>query len=423
LFINQAVFDDDNTTVCISMNSSDLTQTAPSSEVSTAKQRLLSLDAFRGLVMLMMASGGFGLAKIATAYPDSYWLQRLGTQAEHAVWRGCTIWDLIQPAFMFMVGVSLPWSLSKRRAIGDSFNKLLLHAVWRSVLLVALAIFLTSAWSKQTEWVFTNVLAQIGLGYVFVFLMASATNRIVWLTTAAILLLYWLAFAMFPLPAADFDWGRVGVPSTWNWMTGFESHWEKNANFAAWFDRWFLNLFPRESAFEFSGGGYQTLNFVPSIATMAFGLLTGRALLPPSNLSNAALTIAIFGVAGIIFGLGLDWAGLCPIVKRIWTPSFALFSSGVVAIVLSAFVWVIDFANQKKWAFALIVAGMNPLALYCMWQLSSGFIRKQTEIHLGSGFFQLLGPDWRPAMERGWVLVILWGIIAWMYRRKIFLRL
>jgi predicted acyltransferase len=253
--------------------------------------------------------------------------------------------------------------------------------------------------------------------------MASATNRIVWLTTAAILLLYWLAFAMFPLPAADFDWGRVGVPSTWNWMTGFESHWEKNANFAAWFDRWFLNLFPRESAFEFSGGGYQTLNFVPSIATMAFGLLAGRALLPPSNLSNAALTIAIFGVAGIIFGLGLDWAGLCPIVKRIWTPSFALFSSGVVAIVLSAFVWVIDFANQKKWAFALIVAGMNPLALYCMWQLSSGFIRKQTEIHLGSGFFQLLGPDWRPAMERGWVLVILWGIMAWMYRRKIFLRL
>ncbi|XZE35248.1 acyltransferase family protein [Pirellulaceae bacterium SH501] len=405
------------------MNSDNLTHSAPAHEKPTAKARLLSLDAFRGLVMLLMASGGFGLAKIATSYPDSLWLQWLGTQSEHATWRGCTVWDLIQPAFMFMVGVSLPWSLSKRRMCGDSFRRLFLHAAWRSILLIALAIFLTSAWSKQTEWVFTNVLAQIGLGYIFVFLMAQASNGTVWFATAMILVLYWLAFAMFPLPSADFDWQAVGVPTNWTWMTGFESHWEKNSNFAAWFDRWFLNLFPRERAFEFSSGGYQTLNFIPSTATMSFGLLTGRSLLPPANISRAAITIALFGVAGIILGLGLDWVGLCPMVKRIWTPSFALFSSGIVAIVLSAFVLVIDLANRRRWAFVFIVAGMNPLALYCMWQLSSGFIRKQTEIHFGISFFQLLGPDLRPAMERGWVLLILWVVIAWMYQRKIFLRI
>lgn len=422
-FTNQAVFHDNDATVYLSMNSNESTNSSPNQDKPAVRARLQSLDAFRGLVMLMMASGGFGLAKIAMAYPESPWIQWLGDQTEHALWRGCTIWDLIQPAFMFMVGVSLPWSLAKRRSSGDSFNKLLLHATWRSILLVALAVFLTSAWSKQTEWVFTNVLAQIGLGYIFVFLLAYTSNQTVWLVTAGILLLYWLAFALFPAPPTDFDWQSVGVPSTWSWMTGFESHWEKNSNFAAWFDRWFLNLFPRERAFEFSSGGYQTMNFVPSIATMAFGLLTGRALLPPANVARAAILIALVGVAGIILGLGLDWAGICPMIKRIWTPSFALFSSGVVAIILSLFVLMIDLANRSKWAFVLIVAGMNPLALYCMWQLSSGFIRKQTEIHLGSSFFHLLGPDWRPAMERGWVLLILWLIIAWMHQRKIFLRL
>lgn len=106
-----------------------------------------------------------------------------------------------------------------------------------------------------------------------------------------------------PIPSPDFAWEKVGVPETWNFLTGFESHWEKNANIAAWFDRWFLNLFPRAKPFEFSSGGYQTLNFVPSIATMAFGMLCGRALLPPANVGRAVGAIAYFGVVGIVMGV------------------------------------------------------------------------------------------------------------------------
>lgn len=401
----------------------DITRKLTNHQPEERTHRLQSLDAFRGMVVLMMASGGLGLANVASSFPQSSWMQWVGRQTEHATWRGCTLWDLIQPAFMFMVGVALPWSLQKRRASGDRFSRLLCHALWRSLLLVLIAIFLTSAWSSQTEWVFTNVLAQIGLGYPILFLLGFAPDRAVWGMTLGILGATWVAFAIFPIPSPDFAWEKVGVPETWNFLTGFESHWEKNANIAAWFDRWFLNLFPRAKPFEFSSGGYQTLNFVPSIATMAFGMLCGRALLPPANVGRAVGAIAYFGVVGIVMGVALDYFGICPMVKRIWTPSFALASSGAVALALSFFVLVIDLAKRRRWAFVFVVAGMNPLTLYCLWQLSSGFIRKQTAIHLGSSFFHSLGDVWKPALERGWVLLVLWCIVAWMYQRKIFLRL
>lgn len=404
------------------MPNDDIATKSANNHPQGKSNRLHSLDAFRGMVVLMMASGGLGMANVASSFPQSSWIQRVGRQTEHAAWQGCTLWDLIQPAFMFMVGVALPWSLEKRRTSGERFPRLLCHALWRSLLLVLIAIFLTSAWSPQTEWVFTNVLAQIGLGYPILFLLGFASDRVVWATALGILVANWGAFAMFPTPSPDFAWDSVGVPEAWNFLTGFESHWEKNANIAAWWDRWFLNLFPREKPFEFSSGGYQTLNFIPSIATMAFGLLSGRALLPPANVGRAAGSIACVGLVGMIVGVGLDYAGVCPMVKRIWTPSFVLFSSGAVALALSLFVLVIDLAQMRRWAFVFVIAGMNPLALYCLWQLSSGFIRKQTSIHLGSSFFHFLGDAWKPALERGWVLFVLWCIVAWMYRRRIFLR-
>jgi heparan-alpha-glucosaminide N-acetyltransferase len=108
-------------------------------------ERLTSLDAFRGAIMLLMASSAFGLPQIAKSFPDNPTWQFIGTQCDHTPWSGCTLWDLIQPAFMFMVGVALPWSVANRQARGDSFGSMLGHALWRSLLLVLLAVFLTSA--------------------------------------------------------------------------------------------------------------------------------------------------------------------------------------------------------------------------------------------------------------------------------------
>lgn len=373
--------------------------------------------------MLLMASSGFGIPQVARAFPESGVWQFLGRQCEHAAWQGWTLWDLIQPAFMFMVGVALPFSLAHRRARGAGFGALLGHALWRSAGLVLLAIFLTSAWSERTEWVFTNVLAQIGLGYPFLFLLALLMPRAQWWAAGGLLVAYWLAFALHPLPPPDFDWAAVGVPADWPVLDGFAAHWEKNANFASDFDLWFLNLFPRETAFAFNRGGYQTLNFVPSLATMLFGCLAGGVLRRELPLSARLQQLVLGGLLGVVLGKALDEVGLCPIVKRIWTPAWALFSAGWVTLLLAAFVAVIEGRGWRGWAFPLTVAGVNPLALYVMWQLMGGFVRDSLRIHLGRDVFARLGSEYAPLLERGLILAVFWAILFGLYRRRIFLRL
>lgn len=390
-----------------------------------AAARLTSLDAYRGAIMLLMASAGFGLAKVAEAHPDSVVLGWFGYHAEHVLWRGGGLWDMIQPAFMFMVGVALPWSVANRTARGETFNSMLAHALWRGLLLVLLAVFLTTATStsKQTEWVFTNVLAQIGLGYPILFLLAFTSNRTTWLAAEGILIAYWAAFAFYPLPGADFDRSLVGVPDKLPLFEGFAAHWNMNANFASNFDLWFLNLFPRETPFVFNKGGYATLNFIPSLATMIFGLLTGRLLRRDIALDEKLKQLVIAGVVAIALGWTIDAVGLCPLVKRIWTPSWVIYSTGWVLLMLAGFMAVIDRAGYQRWAFPLIVVGLNPLTMYCLFQLSSGWIKQQTQKHLGQGIFASLGPEYVQFLERGTVLLVIWLGVYWMYRRKIFVRL
>ena len=386
-------------------------------------ERLVSLDALRGAIMLLMASGGLGLPTIAKSHPDSAVWSFVGFHCDHVAWGGCSLWDLIQPAFMFMVGMALPWSVANRRARGQTFGPLFGHAVWRAVLLVLLAVFLTSAWSRQTDWIFTNVLAQIGLGYPFLFLLAFTGPRTPWFAAVGLLAAYWLAFALYPITPADFDWKAVGVPAEWPHLAGFAAHWDKNANAAAAFDVWFLNLFPRGAPFVFNKGGYATLNFLPSLATMIFGLLAGRLLRSDLALSAKLKRLVIAGVVGIVLGKAIELTGLCPIVKRIWSPSWAIYSAGWVTLLLAGFVAVVDWRGWKRWSFPLVVAGLNPITLYCLWQLSGGFIRQQIQIHSSPDIFALFGGTWIPFLERGSILLVFWLILWWMYRRKLFLRI
>jgi heparan-alpha-glucosaminide N-acetyltransferase len=409
-----------NTTVSAQPDSTRLN----AGDLPAAKpERLLSLDAYRGTIMLLMASSGLGLAGVARQFPTSSVWQFLGHHADHAEWTGCTLWDLIQPAFMFMVGVALPWSLANRRARGASFGRMFGHALWRSLVLVLLAVFLSSVGDRQTDWVFANVLAQIGLGYPFLFLLAFTKPRIQWTAALVILLAYWLLFCLYPLPPAIFDWASVGIGPDWPRLSGFAAHWEKNANAAAAFDQWFLNLFPRQQPFVFNSGGYQTLNFVPSLVTMIFGLLTGQLLRSTRPLTQKLTRLLGFGLAGVLLGQVIALAGLCPIVKRIWTPSWTLYSGGWVVLLLAGFVALIDWRGWKRWAFPLIVAGLNPITLYFMWQLLVEFVIKTIQRHFGQHVFEVLGAVYAPILEHLAVLAVFWLVLLWMYRRKIFLRI
>lgn len=386
-------------------------------------RRLVSLDAFRGAVMVLMASSGFGIVQIAKLRPESAIWRFLGEQCEHTGWTGCTVWDLIQPAFMFMVGVAMPWSLSARKARGESVARMFGHACWRALLLILLAVFLSSAWSPSTEWTFNNVLAQIGLGYPFVFLIALASDRARWSAALGILFVYWLLFALHPVGASAPELNGGNTLGPGHHLTGFAAHWEKNANLATTFDRWFLNLFPRSAPYTDSTGGYQTLNFVPSIATMVFGVIAGSLLRTERRATEKLKRLVLAGMAGIALGLALHRTGFCPIVKRLWTPSWVLFSSGAVALCLAVFFALIDWRGWKGWAFPFIVAGLNPITLYCLWQLSGGFIRDSIKTHLGPHVFESFGALYAPMAERISVLAVFWLILLWMYRRKLFLRI
>ena len=169
----------------------------------------------------------------------------LAFHTDHAAWAGCSLWDLIQPSFMFLVGTALAFSLAGRRAEGQSFRRMLLHAVWRAVVLVLLSLLLASNWSDRTNWTFTNVLAQIGLGYPLLFLVARLRPRWQFAVAVAVLAGYWGAFALYPRPPANLDLASVHLPADWHRLQGFASHWEKNTNLAARADLWLLNRFPR----------------------------------------------------------------------------------------------------------------------------------------------------------------------------------
>jgi predicted acyltransferase len=382
--------------------------------------RLVSLDAYRGFIMILMASAaGVGVSQVARRLPESGFWSFLAYQTGHVEWVGCAFWDLIQPAFMFMVGVAMPYSYASRRARGESPARRTWHAASRSLVLVLLGILLASNGRPETNFSFTIVLPQIGLGYFFVFLLLERGPRVQAAAAGGILVAYWLLFLLHPAPGPGFDWEAAGVSGGVEKLTGLFAHWNKNANAAAAFDQWFLNLFPRSQPFLYEGGGYQTLNFVPSMATMLFGILAGELLRGPRTPKEKLARLAIAGSAALVAGQLLGWT-LCPIVKRIWTPSWAVYSAGWSLLMLAGFYWLVDIRGWKRWTFPFVVVGMNSIAMYLMFMLVRGWFRDTLKTHLGPAAF---GGTYGPLLECASVLALLWLVCLWLYRRTIFLRI
>jgi predicted acyltransferase len=380
------------------------------------------------MVMLAMVSGGLALPGVAEHFPDSVWWQRIAYQLEHVPWAGCSAWDLIQPSFMFIVGVAMPYSLAARQSRGEASHSTWRHALWRAMMLVALGIFLRSNGREQTNFTFEDVSTQIGLGYFFIFLLLGRGWLIPIVAAVAILAGYHALFEFWPRPPASFDPVAAGIPADWNQFTGRLAAWNKHLNPAGYFDQWFLNLFPRAKPFVVNGGGYQTLSFIPSMATTLFGVLAGMVLQRPGRLGWKVLGLAVWGVLFLAIGTLADshvWPGngewcYAPVVKRIWTPSWAVYSTGWTLVTLSIFVWVIDGLGWKSWAFPLYVVGMNSIAMYVMSWLVKPWLKQTFRTHLGASPFEGI---YGPVLESALLVLVLWGICLWMHRRRIYLRI
>jgi predicted acyltransferase len=386
--------------------------------------RLGSLDAFRGTIMLLMLNEATRLPQVARSFPHSAIWAFIAYNTEHVDWQGCSLHDLIQPGFSFLVGAAMPFSIASRMSKGQNFWELLGHAVWRALVLIVLGILLRSIHHSQTYFTFEDTLTQIGLGYVFLFLLAFTRVRTQVIVTLLILIAFWGAFALYPAPGPNFDYAAVGVPQNWEHnYTGFLSHFNKNSNLSWAFDVWFLNLFPRESPFVYNEGGWSTLSFIPTLATMILGLLTGEWLKTTKSKEQKLRGLVIAGVALVLAGLILQWAGICPIVKRVWTSSYTLYSGGLVILMLAGFYALIDWKGWKRWAFPLIVIGMNSIAIYVMSWTMEGFIRSSLETNMGKIISALVSPVLLPMAYGIGVMLVFWIILFWMYRRKLFLKI
>ena len=432
--------------------------------------RLVSLDAYRGFIMLAMASSGFRFARVADqaavverfsgTWFDGPWRwawESLAYQFGHVAWTGCSFWDLIQPSFIFMVGVAMPFSFARRLSEGQPAWRRIGHAAWRAAVLVLLGVFLASNRSEQTNFVFTNVLAQIGLGYLVVYLLLGRSRVIQVLALAAVLGGTWYSFAAYSIPPArravieaylvehqvtgDLDRIPAGLHPA-----GLAGHWDKHTNLGASVDRALLNQLPggesawRGERYWVNRGGYQTLNFLPSIATMLLGLFAGQWLQPGGSARLKLRRLLIAGGSCLAVGMAVDttiwpvdvsgssWAwSLCPAVKRLWTPTWAVYSSGWTFLMLAAFYWVIDVRGWQRWSFPLVVVGVNSIAMYLMAQLIKGWTQSTLTTHLntvggdlGTTLFEGL---YGPIISSVTVLFALWLICLWLYRRRIFVRI
>ena len=517
-----------------------------SSRLNQVPERLVSLDAFRGFIMLLLAATGFGIAQFAKindsaplwqVHNHAEW-NRVAWHFEHSAWQSAvdiykvSCWDLIQPAFMFMVGVAMPFSYARRSQQDHSFLSRALHALLRSVALVLLGVFLQSRGKDHTTWEFPNVLCQIGLGYFVAWCLLNFKPMVQAVALVSILVGYWGLF-FFNQPLPDYDYASVSANvKDGEVFPGRLAAWSKNANAAFLFDRWLLPKLrtapqpnspasagaavPRNSAWQpvtltlrqdsetknpgenspntvqplatdsparfapaadstpsgtseaesaatvppptetvtetplpvaslgwlqrvFLGndvpwtpntGGYATLNFIPSIGTTLLGMLCGQLLLAGGYSPWKKLGILIVA-AGICLGLGiLANMSVCPIVKRIWTPSWVLFSGGYVIGMLALFYLIFDIAPLKFLAFPLVVVGMNSILMYLLGSTVGGWTKESLiNVHFRGLIEALFGPH---ALDPNWyapitlatgTFLVFWLFLYWLHRQKIYLRL
>lgn len=444
---------------------------------SSGSSRVMSLDAYRGFVMLAMASSGFGFATLArpetlqklvesqTNWVPAWLLRALAYQFDHVAWTGCSFWDLIQPSFMFLVGVAVPYSYSRREREGQSAARQFGHVLWRSFVLVLLGIFLSSDGAPLTNFTFVNVLTQIGLGYPVLSLLRGRSLRVQFAAIVVILVAYWGWFVSYSISPAELDrvtaaiqvqspkliQGRTRPEDEWTQFSGFGSHWNKHTNAAAMVDRQFLNYFPRKGEpfqgrkFWINEGGYQTLNFVPSIGTMLFGLMAGTVLRSSQREGEKVRWLLKAGATCFLVSMSLDtsiWPvsvprcdwHLAPIVKRLWSPGWAVFSAGWTFWMLAAFYWAIDIRQWRRWSIPLVIVGMNSIAMYVMAQLLKPWVGRSLQTHLATidalcGWdhgitYVLFSNEFPYSIPLGHAarLLGLWLICVWLYRRKIFIR-
>jgi predicted acyltransferase len=358
-------------------------------------ERLVSLDALRGFDMFWIIGGTAILQGLGKVIQRPFFDQFL-EQFDHVPWQGLHFYDLIWPLFMFIMGAAIPLAVAKRRARGESDRALLLHALWRAIIMFCLGTItqgnlLLFDWSRFRPCY--SVLHGLAAGY----LVASIVTLKVkpkWhaATIAALLLVYWALVMLVPVPGvgAGVLTPQGNLPTYVDKLILGHLHYGENT--------WFLS---------YLGFG----------ASVLLGVMAGQMLMSALKPMRKVFSLLIAGSVSLLGGL--VWSLSFPVIKLMWTSSYVLVSGGLSFMALALFYWIIDVLGYKKRAFGLIVIGMNSIAVYLATEIFD--FRQVGNIFVG-GLLPRIGP-WAALVEASAAFVVVWLILYWMYRKKEFIRI
>jgi len=358
-------------------------------------ERIVSIDALRGFDMFWIIGGGTVLASLLEVWKNPV-TETIHKQLEHVEWKGFHFEDLIFPLFLFIMGVVLPFSISRRRERGQSLPILYLHILKRSVVLILLGLIFNNLQNFEwTEMRWPGVLQRIGLCYFFAALIVLHTKwRTQLILIAAVLILYWLAAALIPVPGFG-----AGVMSAEGCLSSYIDQ----------------QLIPGELYYGY-GDNEGLISTLPAICTVLMGSLAGHWLRSNRPGNKKAASLALAGLVCVM--IGYLWGFVFPIIKIIWTSSYTLFSGGFCLMLLALFYWIIDVKGYRKWAFFFIVIGVNPITIYFLQRFVdfggiAEFFLSGLVAHAG-----LVAPLIIPLG----LLAIKWLLLWFLYRHKIFFK-
>jgi predicted acyltransferase len=364
-------------------------------------ERLVSLDALRGFDMLWITGGEgliFALAAL-TGWPVFTWA---ATQMEHVPWDGFVFYDMIFPLFLFIAGVSMPFSIVRRKKRGESMKSIYLHLFKRLFLLLLLGWIYNGLLSFDFEnqrW--ASVLGRIGLAWFFaaiIVLNTSVRGQVIWF--AGILLSYWAIMKLIPVPGFG-----AGVLTP-------------EGNLGAYIDQ---QLLPGSFCCYTYGDNEGIISTLPAISTALLGALTGHLLITEnSRLNGLKKGLILLGAGALCLALGKTWSLVFPIIKNLWTSSFVLFAGGWSLLLLGIFYLIIDVWKIRGWSFPFVVIGLNSITIY---MLSAGIINFQamTEFFF-PGVIKLFSEPARPFIYALCLILSEWVLLYILYRKKIFLK-
>jgi predicted acyltransferase len=362
-----------------------------------ASERLGSLDAFRGFVMLWII-GGEGLMVGLAALGHNRVIDAVVYELSHTPWQGLRFYDCIWPSFMLMVGVSVPLSFAKR-SLTQTYHQQLAHAAKRAIVLFLLGSLRESVLIGSPYLIeLSSALQPIAIAYFVAVLVVRKSWRFQALLGAGILAGYALVLAFI---------GAPGIPA---------GSYQYNHNLVHWVDIALLGQVHWDR-WPFAPEGWGTvLSTIPTISTTLLGLLIGELLMSPRSKQSKAKFIGGVGLGCL--AVGYVTSLFVPVVMKMWTTSYGLMSAGWACLMLLFFYWLIDIRGYRKWAFPLTVIGMNAIFIY----MFTSLIHLDPIVDVFTREIVRVFPNLELLFQQVAVLAVEWLILFWMYKRRIFLK-